>query len=199
MPNEIINEGANEGANEGESTKRRTIIQRRLKRARHKRNFVLRLTSMVDVFTILLIFLIKNFSTGSEITLMAKNLQLPVSIASQAPEASTTISATQQDVLIDGEFVDTIENFDLQKDLLNPKVYEKLLRSKEKFLMLIQPGTKFQGKIIIQADKRIPYKIIKKLIYTCGQAEFGKISLHVLNKPSLPTNTTLTNTTRDIK
>ncbi len=168
-----------------EKSTSRTIVQRRLKRARRKRNVFIRLTSLVDVLTILLVFLIKNFSTMPEMTVMAKNLQLPISTAAQSPEISTTVSATQQAVLLDGEFVDTIDNFNSQKEMLNNKLYEKLIQGKERFLLIARQnpdGIKFRGKIIIQADKSIPYQIIKKLIYTCGQAEFGRISLHVLRK-----------------
>ncbi|MCL6584350.1 MAG: biopolymer transporter ExbD [bacterium] len=172
-------------ANEKISAASRAIVRRRLAIGRRKREAFVRLTSLIDVFTILLCFLIKNFSATPEVTLIAKNLQLPISTATQAPEISTTVSATRQAVLLNGEFVDTIENFRLQKEMLHTKLYEKLIRTKERFLLIAQKNPdrlKFQGKIIIQADKKIPYQIIKKLIYTCGQAEFGKISLHVLQK-----------------
>jgi len=168
-----------------EKSTSRTIVQRRLKRARRRRAVFVRLTSLVDVFTILLVFLVKNFSTMPETTVMAKNLQLPISTAVQFPEVSTTVSATQQVVLLNGEFVDTIENISLQKEMVNIKLYEKLIQSRERFLLIARRNPdkiKFQGKIIIQADKSIPYQIIKKLIYTCGRAEFGRISLHVLRK-----------------
>ncbi|MEW5802604.1 MAG: biopolymer transporter ExbD [bacterium] len=168
-----------------EKSARRTIVQRRMARARRKRGIFVRMTSLVDVLTILLVFLIKNFSTMPEMALLAKDLQLPISTAAQSPEVSTTVSATPQVVLLDGEFVDTIENFSSQKEMLNGKLYEKLSQSKEMFLLIARQNPdkiKFRGKVIIQADKSIPYQIIKKLIYTCGQAEFGRISLHVLHK-----------------
>jgi len=120
-----------------------------------------------------------------EMAVIAKNLQLPVSTAAQYPEVSTTIAATQQAVLLDGEFVDTIENISSQKEMLNTRLYEKLIQDKERFLLIASKNPdkiKFRGKVIIQADKNIPYQVIKKLIYTCGQADFGKISLHVLHK-----------------
>jgi len=168
-----------------EKSTSRAIIDRRLKRARRKRTVFVRLTSLVDVLTILLVFLIKNFSTMPEMTVTAKNLQLPISTAAQYPEVSTTVAATQQAVLLDGEFVDTIENIRSQKEMLNTKLYDKLIQDKQRFLLIASKNPdeiKFRGKIIIQADKSIPYQIIKKLIYTCGQADFGRISLHVLHK-----------------
>ncbi|MEW6382009.1 MAG: biopolymer transporter ExbD [bacterium] len=168
-----------------EKSTSRAIVRRRLARARRKRDAFVRLTSLIDVFTILLCFLIKSFSASPEVTLIAENLQLPVSTATQSPEVATTVSATREAVLLNGEFVDTIENFRSQKEMLNSRLYEKLIQDKERFLLIARenPGQlKFRGKIIIQADKKIPYQVIKKLIYTSGQAEFGKISLHVLQK-----------------
>jgi len=168
-----------------ENAPNRSIVHRRLRRARQKRDVFIRLTSLIDVFTILLCFLVRNFSITPEVTLMASNLQLPISTSSQTPEISTVVSATRQVVLLNGEFVDSIQNIGSQKEMLHAKLHKRLLQEKEKFFFIARRSPdmfKFQGKIIIQADRRIPYQIIKKLVYTCGQAEFGRISLHVLNK-----------------
>ncbi|MFH1673943.1 MAG: biopolymer transporter ExbD [Pseudomonadota bacterium] len=163
---------------------RSRILQKRLRRLERKRNFSLRLTPLVDVFIILLVFLLKNFSATPDVSLLAKDFLLPISTADKSLEMSTTITATEQAILINGEFTDTTENLSNQKELFNEKVYNKLLQNKEKTLLIAKhnPHVHFQGKIIIQADKRIPYKVIKRLMYTCGQAEFGRIALHVLKK-----------------
>ena len=162
----------------------RNSIQKRLKKFRRKRKFALHLTSLIDVFMILLVFLIKNFSTRPEMTLLSQNINLPISTASKSPEMSIAIAATKYDIFINGKWVETIGNIGKQKKLLNPKIYETLLQEKKKtfFISSKIPEIPFRGKVIIQADKLIPYKIIKKIMYTCGQAEFGDISLHVLRK-----------------
>ena len=97
---------------------------------------------------------------------------------------SIAIAATKYDIFINGKWVEAIGNIGKQKKLLNPKIYETLLQEKKKtfFISSTIPEIPFRGKVIIQADKLIPYKIIKKIMYTCGQAEFGDISLHVLRK-----------------
>lgn len=163
---------------------RSRVNQRRLRQVERKRRFSLRLTPLIDVFIILLVFLLKNFSATPDVSLLAKDFHLPISTASKAPEMSTTITATQQAILINGEFVDTTENLSSQQGLFNDKLYKKLIQNKEKTLLISRhnPHVHFQGKIIIQSDKRIPYKVIKRLMYTCGQAEFGRIALHVLKK-----------------
>ena len=154
------------------------------RRVRPKRAFVLRLTSLIDVFMILLVFLIKNFSTHPEMTLLSQSLTLPISTAVKPPDISTTISATRDSILVNGKFLDTTENISNQDGLLSQGLYEILLQEKKKTLFIAQqnPEVKFEGKVTIQADKQTSYKIVKKLIYTCGQAEFGNISLHVLRK-----------------
>ncbi|MGA1874359.1 MAG: ExbD/TolR family protein [bacterium] len=161
----------------------RASLPRGLSRVRRKTAFI-RLTSLIDVFMILLVFLIKNFSTQPEVTLLSRNLTLPISTAVKSPDISTTISATRDSVLVNGKFLDTTENISNQDGLLSQGLYEILLREKKKTLFIARqnPEVKFEGKVTIQADKQTPYKIMKKLIYTCGQAEFGNISLHVLRK-----------------
>ncbi len=154
------------------------------KRARRRKHLTLRLTSLIDVFIILLVFLIKNISARPEVTLFSKNLQLPISTAGKTPKITTTISATEHLLLINGKIVESIQDIIEQKELLNENLYDGLLEEKKKTLFLSEqnPDIIFSGEAIIQADKNIPYKVIKKLIYTCGQAEFGEISLQVLRK-----------------
>lgn len=161
-----------------------SVIQNRLRRNRQRRKFFLRLTPLIDVFIILLVFLLKNFSATPAVSLLAKDFHLPVSAATKYPEVAATLTVTQQAILMNAEFVDTTENTGSQKDLLNTRLYERLIKNKQKTLLISQhnPDIHFQGKVIIQADKRVPYKVIKRVIYTCGQAAFGKISLHVLKK-----------------
>jgi len=133
---------------------------------------------------ILLVFLLKNYSTQPEVTLLSRNLTLPISTAVKSPDISTTLSAARDSILVNGKFLDTPENVSNQDGLLSQRLYEVLLQEKEKTIFIARqnPEVKFEGKVIIQADRQTPYRVLKKLIYTCGQAGFGNISLHVLRE-----------------
>ncbi|MGA1868894.1 MAG: ExbD/TolR family protein [bacterium] len=145
---------------------------------------ILSLTSLIDVFIILLIFLLKHYSLRPDMGIYMKDLQLPISTAIKAPESAAIITATNESILLNGHHIKEAEVVLKQKELLVEELYTALVENKKHTLHIasLNPSVIFSGKIIIQADKRIPYAIIKKLIYTCGKAEFGEISLHVIKK-----------------
>ncbi|MGA1825816.1 MAG: ExbD/TolR family protein [bacterium] len=153
---------------------------------RRKKNkiVVLSLTSLIDVFIILLIFLLKHYSLEPDIGIYIKDLQLPVSTSKKAPEHAVIITATKDSILFNGHHIKEADTIEKQNELLIQELYNALLENKRHTLKIasLNPSIVFSGKIIIQADKKLPYSIIKKLIYTCGMAEFGEISLHVIKK-----------------
>ncbi|MDW7681679.1 MAG: biopolymer transporter ExbD, partial [bacterium] len=56
------------------------------------------------------------------------------------------------------------------------------LYAREAKRMEEQYGTKFSGKVTIQADKEIPYKLLIRVMATCGQAEYPNMRLVVYKK-----------------
>ena len=153
-------------------------------RRRKNKIILLSLTSLIDIFIILLIFLLKHYSLKPDIGIYIKDLQLPVSTSIKAPGPAAIITATKDSILFNGHHIKEADLVNKQKELLVIELYKALLENKKHTLRIasINPSIIFSGKIIIQADKKLPYSIIKKLIYTCGKAEFGEISLHVIRK-----------------
>jgi len=157
-----------------------------IKRAgRRKRgDFSLRLTSMIDMFTILLVFLLKNFSTEGQIITVAPDLKLPVSTAQKAPEVASVIAITENLVLLDGKRVTEVKDLMIDEKLIIPELFAELkkLRSLSERVGELSSSFGFTGKISIQADRELPYLVIKKIMFTCGQVGFNDMLLNV-NKP----------------
>lgn len=141
----------------------------------------LRLTSMIDMFTILLVFLLKNFSAEGQVITMAPDLNLPESTAQQAPEGSSIVAVTSDWILLDGKQVAAVAEVMSSSQLLIPGLSNELkkLRMISESVGELSYEMGFKGKISIQGDKEIPYQLLKKVMYTCGQMGYNDILLAV--------------------
>ncbi|MDZ7331159.1 MAG: biopolymer transporter ExbD [candidate division KSB1 bacterium] len=147
-------------------------------------HFALKLTSMIDMFTILLVFLLKNFSAEGQIMSVAPDLRLPESTAQKPPETASIIAVTNDFVLLDGKRIARINEVVNSDKLLIPELMtelEKKRRLSEK-VGEIHSQMGFTGKISIQGDRELPYLVIKKIMFTCGQVGFNEMMLAV-SKP----------------
>jgi len=155
------------------------------KRRKSIKTLRLKLTSLIDMFTILLVFLLKSFSAEGDIMTVTKDLQLPTSTSQQPPEVASIIAVTSEWILLDGERTATIRTalrntrsmvIDSLKAALNMK------KSLANHVEQLDSNMGFSGKICIQADKEIPYQIIKKIMITCGQTGYNDMLLAVMQQ-----------------
>lgn len=137
------------------------------------------------MFTILLVFLLKSYSAEGQIMSVAPDLRLPNSTAQKSPETTSIIAVTNEMILLDGNPIARVD--EVMKDtkqLLIPGLLKDLATKRKisEKIGEIHSDIGFTGKISIQADKELPYLIIKKIMFTCGQVGFNDIMLAV-NKP----------------
>lgn len=144
----------------------------------------LNLTSLVDIFTIILLFLLKSYSAEPEILVPNPKLKLPISTASEAPVMKLIVQISSDDIIVEGEnIVRVVDALETEETLIKP-LLEALNRSTEmtEFIAKSNPLIKFTGDVIIQGDKEIPFILLEKVMYTCGQAGYGNISLAVISR-----------------
>jgi biopolymer transport protein ExbD len=161
-------------------------FSRTKRRKRSDGTVKLNITSMIDMFTLMVVFLLKNYSSQGQLVTPATGLLLPSSsIEKNATEAlsvkvSKTTILVENEVVIDESMFASIMN---QKEFMIDALFTVLKRnhdeaqkSSERF------GTEFSGKISIQGDVEIPYNILTRVMYTCGQAGFPDMNLVVYRK-----------------
>jgi biopolymer transport protein ExbD len=143
------------------------------------------LTPMVDMFTILVVFLLMNYSPSGQLMYMAQNILMPESVSQEQLEPSVEVAVAKDRVYVDGEVImDDLTEWYTEDKLMMPALYETLkmkamgLRKKEEEVPLFH----FAGKITIQADRAIPFHLLKKILYTADRADFPQISLAVLRR-----------------
>jgi biopolymer transport protein ExbD len=152
----------------------------------HKRNRgagALNLVSLMDIFTILVFFLLVN-SSDVETLPNAKDLQLPESIAEEKAKETVVILIGEEDIIVQGTPVAKVA------DVLNikgndiPALREALVSQNDRVLRRESQEDIEGREVTIMGDKEIPYRLLKKVMATCTASDYGQISLAVLQKSS---------------
>ncbi|WP_405228827.1 ExbD/TolR family protein [Lentisalinibacter sediminis] len=153
---------------------------------RHKRSkgaTALNLVSLMDIFTILVFFLLVN-SAEVEVLPNAKDLQLPESIAEQKAEETVVILVSETEILVQGTPVITIEEAMARDTSVLEPLKAALQSQNDRVLRKTADAEIAQRAVTIMGDRDIPYRLLKKVMRTCSDADYGRISLAVLQKSS---------------
>jgi biopolymer transport protein ExbD len=151
------------------------------RKPRKKPEIVLRLTSMIDMFTILLVYILINTSSDPEVMAVAADLELPLSSSQKPPKTSSIVAITRSWILVDGKQVITTNQVLASSTLLIPELQAELkqLRAINEKVGEISSQLGFTGKISIQGDRDLDYQVIKKVMFTCGQVGYNDMMLAV--------------------
>ncbi len=137
----------------------------------------LNLTSMMDAMTIILLFLLKTYSTSGAIISPSSDLKLPYTLSIEPPHKELTVSVTQENILVSDKKIMSIADVNPGAPIINPLFKELDKRAKEAKQNEIQYAIPFTHKIIIVADENVPFQLLYKVIYTCGSSEYNKLRL----------------------
>lgn len=148
-----------------------------------KRVAGLSLVSLMDVFTILVFFLLTN-SSSNEVLSNPKEILLPDSVVESKPRETIVIFVSPEILLFQGEpIMKTNEILTSKKDIIE-QLRSKLLEQKNNIIGTSTKAAIDRKEVTLLADKKIPFKILKKIMSTCTSAGFSKISLAVIQKAS---------------
>ncbi len=164
-----------------QKSQRATRMQKRHNRA--KRAGELNLVSMMDIFTILVFFLLVN-SSDVEVLPSSSDIQLPQSIAEDKPEVSVVILIDEERILVQGTPVATVAEVLARPGNDIPALRQALLAQNSRELQKETENDIAGREVTIMGDKDIPYRLLKKVMATCTASDYGRISLAVLQKSS---------------
>ena len=151
--------------------------------ARNKSSGTLNLVSLMDIFTILVFFLLVN-SSDVETLPNAEELQLPESIAEQKARETVVILIGEEDIIVQGTPVAKVADVMALKGNDIPALREALQSQNDRVLRREAREDIAGREVTIMGDKEIPYRLLKKVMATCTESEYGQISLAVLQKSS---------------
>jgi biopolymer transport protein ExbD len=156
------------------SNRARRMAQHHL---RNKADAQLNLIPLIDILSVMVAFLLV-YSTEVEIIQNSKGIEIPQSIAQTAPKQSVVVMITRDDLFVQGEYIATVKEIEASPGALIAPLSAALKRP-------MQAGTgedASQREITIMADKALPYQVLKRVMQTCTNADYGKISLAVIQK-----------------
>jgi biopolymer transport protein ExbD len=133
------------------------------------------LTSLVDVMAIILVFLIKTFSTEGNIVTPSSDLELPVSTAVKQPSPRWSIEISRDFILSDGAPIAVAKSYANSDSMLIPSLFDWLKQKRR-----LRADTTSQ--VLIQCDREVPYAVVKKVMYTCSKAKFTDFSVLVIRE-----------------
>ncbi len=143
----------------------------------------LRLTSMMDILTVLLLFLLKSFVVEGEALTPVPGVNLPESSSETTPQASIVIAIFDNAIMMDGEVVALVSEAVASEDLYIESLADRLDRTREKVLDIARArgsDEEFEGRVSIQGDREIDFAILQRVMYTCSALGYENISLVVI-------------------
>ena len=151
-----------------------------------KKTVVLNLVSLMDIFTILVFFLLVN-SQQVEVLPNAKDLELPQSVAEQKTRETVVIMVTDEHILVQGAVVASVATVLEQEDFVIPGLKTALQSQTDRVLRRDAMGEIADREVTIMGDKALPYSLLKRVMATCTAADYGQISLAVMRRaPAKP-------------
>jgi biopolymer transport protein ExbD len=157
-----------------------TPLQKRAERnARNHSGLDMNLVSLIDIFTILIFFLMS--STGVEVLTSSKAVKLPESTAEKAPRETIVVTVSGTDILVGGHRVALVSDaLRSNDDLIAPLKAELDLQASRQVLR--KENEKHGKAVTIMGDKDIPYRLLRKVMYTAARANFSDVSFAVTQK-----------------
>jgi biopolymer transport protein ExbD len=136
----------------------------------------LNLVSLMDIFTILVFFLMVN-ANEIEILETSTAIKLPDSISEDSPENRVSIEVSHDELLVQGQAIASINDIMADDSPLIDALVSALDAAKN------APGAKFvegeEGRVTIMGDEALPYELLKRVMLSCQTANFTRIALAV--------------------
>jgi biopolymer transport protein ExbD len=168
------------------------IIRRRLSKREAQEEMGLNIYPMMDMMTILLVFMIMQFASGAAEIVQTDELQLPTSASQVEAAQALSVIISSSAVVVEGERVIALRNGKVDPSLkqgggtgwLITPLFNELKQHRDRLKMIASrnPQRPFRGEVRIIADKRTPFRTLGEVIYSLGQAEFSGLRFVVLQQ-----------------
>jgi biopolymer transport protein TolR len=155
----------------------------RIKRHRKRRHGAshFALVPFIDMMTILVVFLLAH-TADVDILPNTKNISIPQSISDRKPGATVVVMVTKDSVFVDGQLVGALSDVINNQGPFFAPLKAALVAQNARSLGGAQQTDIAKREVTIMGDKSTPYSVLKKIMMTCSEAEYGKVSFAVVER-----------------
>lgn len=161
-----------------------SVKLRRRKRHRGASHFAL--VPFIDMMTILVVFLLAH-TAEVDILPNTKNISIPQSLSEHKPNAAVVVMVTTDSVYVDGKLVGSIAEVVANSGNVFVPLKAALMAQNDLALGGAQKTDIAKREVTIMGDKSTPYSVLKKIMLTCSEAEYGKVSFAVVERERVAT------------
>jgi biopolymer transport protein ExbD len=138
------------------------------------------LIPMIDMLTILVVYLLVH-AADYEILPNTKSIQIPLSASETKPRETVTVLITKETIFVNGTALANVADLKARHDAVIEPL-RKVLRAEADKRVLKDPDDPSSHEVTVLADKDLPYSFLKTILSTCTAAEYGKVSLAVIER-----------------
>ena len=155
----------------------------RIKRHRQRRHGAshFALVPFIDMMTILVVFLLAH-TAEVDILPNTKNISIPQSLSERKPSAAVVVMVTKDSVFVDGQLVGSVGDVAANQGPFFAPLKTALTAQNERSVKTAQQTDVSKREVTIMGDKSTPYSVLKKIMMTCSEAEYGKVSFAVIER-----------------
>jgi biopolymer transport protein ExbD len=157
---------------------------------RKNTNADLNVVPMVDMMTMLVIFLLQQFSATGEVLFMQKDIKLPDAQHGQMIEVAPVVAISATQVVVTGQKVADVADLERDSGYLNIPQLEERLRDEKKrwdFIHQNDPDRdkNWKGDLNIQADVKVPFRMVKRVMFSAAQAGYFNVNFATLDQSNV--------------
>jgi len=155
----------------------------RIKRHRQRKHGAshFALIPFIDMMTILVVFLLAH-TAEVDILPNTKSIAIPQSISERKPNGSVVVMITKDSLYVDGQLVSSMGDVAASQTPVIAPLKAALMAQNNLILNGTQRTDISKREVTIMGDKNTPYSVLKKIMFTCSEAEYGKVSLAVVER-----------------
>lgn len=167
---------------------RSKVLGGKIVHARRGTNADLNVVPMVDIMTMLVIFLLQQFSATGEVLYLQKDIVLPDARHGQAIEAAPVVAISAEHLVLSGRKVADLAELEKDPYLAIPALEEQLRdeRKRWEFVHQNEPDRDraWRGEVNVQADVKVPFRVVKRVMYSAAQAGYPNVNFATLEAPT---------------
>jgi biopolymer transport protein TolR len=139
------------------------------------------LVPFIDMMTILVVFLLVH-TADVDILPNSKSIAIPQSISERKPSQTVVVMVTRDSLFVDGRLVGTLAEVAAMPGLVITPLKDALIAQNDRILSKAQKADITKREVTIMGDKTTPFSVLKRIMATCTEADYGKVSLAVVER-----------------